>query len=75
MQHYGQANPPQYLPQELTNPPIAMFTGTLDKLADPVDVQTLINALPVTNKPVLIHNEPDYEHLGTKILFEFNFNV
>ena len=43
-----------------------MFTGSIDKLADPQDVKILIEALPESNKPIYLHNEPDYEHLGKK---------
>jgi len=62
-QHYGQSTPPSYRPQDLHHPPVAFFTGTNDDLADPADVLKLLDVLPQDNKPVVIHNEPSYEHL------------
>jgi len=62
-EHYHQATPPLYSPQNMNSPPVAFFTGSLDDLADPADVQILLNDLPSGNKPVLVHNEPTYEHL------------
>jgi hypothetical protein len=69
MKIYHQATPPLYAPQNLTHPPLAFFTGSRDELADPVDVQKLLSVLPESNKPVLVHNEPTYEHLGMLRLY------
>jgi len=62
-QHYGQPTPPLYQLGNLHHPPIALFTGTNDDLADPADVLKLLSDLPDDNKPVIIHNEASYEHL------------
>eukprot|EP01116_Phalansterium_solitarium_P006509 TRINITY_DN18834_c0_g1_i1.p2 TRINITY_DN18834_c0_g1~~TRINITY_DN18834_c0_g1_i1.p2 ORF type:complete len:391 (+),score=140.83 TRINITY_DN18834_c0_g1_i1:88-1260(+) len=61
--HYNSTTPPQYPLAQLTSPPMVFFTGTNDDLADPTDVQWLLQALPASNKPVLVHNEDSYEHL------------
>eukprot|EP01118_Nematostelium_gracile_P011680 TRINITY_DN417_c0_g1_i1.p1 TRINITY_DN417_c0_g1~~TRINITY_DN417_c0_g1_i1.p1 ORF type:complete len:114 (-),score=27.42 TRINITY_DN417_c0_g1_i1:16-357(-) len=61
--HYNSINPPSYPLYNLTYPPIALFTGTNDDLADPIDVQDLIASLPSSNKPVFINNQVTYEHL------------
>jgi len=63
IEHYNQATPPQYYLSNLVNPPVALFTGTNDDLADPQDVQELIANLPNNNKPVLVNNQVTYEHL------------
>jgi len=63
IQHYNSTTPPQYLLQKVTSPPVAIFTGTKDILADPNDVQNLVNQLPVSNKPIFTLNEPTYNHL------------
>jgi len=59
--HYNQPTPPQYevsyFPTDL---PLALFTGTHDYLADPLDIQTLIAQLPITP---FYHNEPSYAHI------------
>jgi len=60
-EHYHQPTPPAY---SLTFPStlnIALFTGGNDFLADPVDVQLLLNQLHPT--PVLVHNEPSFAHM------------
>jgi len=61
--HYHSATPPLYNLQNMVHPPMAFFTGTQDRLADPTDVQHLLNMLPSSNKPVLVHNEAAYEHM------------
>lgn len=62
IQHYKQPTPPQYVLANLpTTLPIALFTGGNDYLADPTDVATLIQDLPVP--PVLHHYEPTYSHV------------
>ncbi len=63
MLHYGTSTPPQYdlgaIPSSL---PIAIFSGGLDYLADPTDVERLLAELPSGN--VIYHNnQPDYAHL------------
>jgi hypothetical protein len=63
IQHYNSFYPPQYPLQNLTSPKIAFFTGTKDDLADPTDVKRLIDALPNSNKPIVVNNQPTYEHL------------
>eukprot|EP01119_Soliformovum_irregulare_P023743 TRINITY_DN8361_c0_g1_i1.p1 TRINITY_DN8361_c0_g1~~TRINITY_DN8361_c0_g1_i1.p1 ORF type:complete len:388 (-),score=73.08 TRINITY_DN8361_c0_g1_i1:45-1067(-) len=61
--YYGQFEPPQYYPENMTHPPVAFFTGTQDDLADPVDVANLIDILPASNKPVKHLNIEVYQHL------------
>jgi pimeloyl-ACP methyl ester carboxylesterase len=60
---YGTLTPPDYPLQNLVSPKIAFFTGTKDDLADPTDVQRLIEALPDSNKPIYINNQQTYQHL------------
>jgi len=60
---YGSLTPPDYPLQNLTAPPIAFFNGLKDDLADPTDVQNLINALPASNKPIFMNTQPTYQHL------------
>eukprot|EP01120_Amphizonella_sp_Union-15-10_P013201 TRINITY_DN609_c0_g1_i4.p1 TRINITY_DN609_c0_g1~~TRINITY_DN609_c0_g1_i4.p1 ORF type:complete len:389 (+),score=56.47 TRINITY_DN609_c0_g1_i4:81-1247(+) len=71
LKHYNQATPPQYkignFPAKL---PLALFTGGQDYLADPADVQTLINDLPTTP---YVHNQPTYGHLDP--LFGYHADV
>eukprot|EP01119_Soliformovum_irregulare_P019371 TRINITY_DN6114_c0_g1_i3.p1 TRINITY_DN6114_c0_g1~~TRINITY_DN6114_c0_g1_i3.p1 ORF type:complete len:364 (+),score=94.55 TRINITY_DN6114_c0_g1_i3:141-1232(+) len=56
LEHYGQFEPFQYYPQFLTNPPVALFSGGNDDLADPTDVAYLTSLLPnvVFKKEVVI---------------------
>jgi len=61
--HYHSATPPQYSLGNMTSPPMAFFTGTQDQLADPTDVKHLLSSLPSSNYPVVVHNEPSYEHM------------
>ncbi|KAL6051175.1 Gastric triacylglycerol lipase-like [Balamuthia mandrillaris] len=60
--HYGQPFPPSYNLSALLQPPIALFTGSNDYLADPEDVLRLLSELP-RETLVDFHNEPDYAHL------------
>jgi len=61
MQHYGQSTPPQYnLANYPSTLPTALFTGGIDGLADPQDVQQLLNQLP---SQVQVYNRGDYGHL------------
>jgi len=57
---YGQKDPPLYHPERMTTPTV-FFTGGLDALADPSDVEWLRQLLP---KEVLIGDYyiPEYEH-------------
>jgi len=63
IQHYNSVVPPQYKPQDMLKPKVALFTGTQDDLADPKDVQHLIELLPQSNKPVVVDVQSTYEHL------------
>jgi lysosomal acid lipase/cholesteryl ester hydrolase len=54
--HYGQPTPPQYdLSKFPTSLPTALFCGSVDYLADPTDVQILLQKLPVS--PIYVHYE------------------
>ena len=59
---YGQDRPPSYDLSGLANVPIALFSGVQDKLADPVDVQTLREALP-KGAVVYDHTELSFQHI------------
>jgi len=62
MQHYNQSTPPQYnLAQIPASIPIAFFSGTLDALADPLDVSILAKDLPTP--PVLWNIQNPYTHM------------
>jgi len=63
MAFYNSPTPPQYQPQNFTSPPIALFTGSKDILADLADIHHLVDVLPTSNKPIVNHNEPTYNHL------------
>jgi pimeloyl-ACP methyl ester carboxylesterase len=61
IKHYNQPIPPQYeLEYFPKNLPVALFTGSNDYLADPLDVQTLLSQLPITP---YYHNEPTFSHI------------
>jgi len=60
-EHYGQPTPPAYYLSNITTP-IALFSGSLDALADPTDVQRLINELPPSTI-TFSRNDPDYAHM------------
>jgi pimeloyl-ACP methyl ester carboxylesterase len=69
--HYGQATPPEYdLTKFPANLPTALFCGGDDYLADPKDVEILLQHIP---KPFLIHTEPEYAHMDP--LWSVNANV
>jgi len=61
MRHYGEEGPPGYKLSDLTVP-TALYTGGLDILSNPRDVQKLIYELPTTT---LIHHKviDSYAHL------------
>ncbi|CAM6090346.1 unnamed protein product [Calypogeia fissa] len=55
-------NPPKYdLRTFPTSLPIQLWTGDMDGLADPIDVETLLNMLPSSNREV--NNLPNYGHV------------
>jgi lysosomal acid lipase/cholesteryl ester hydrolase len=58
---YGSADPPLYDFERLKGVPVAIFAGAEDKLADPVDVEALVEALG--DSVVYRHTEATYEHL------------
>lgn len=58
---YGSDAPPAYNLSRIATP-LALFTGGKDRLADPLDVEYLVEALP----PGVVawrQDEPEYEHL------------
>ncbi|GFH25244.1 triacylglycerol lipase, partial [Haematococcus lacustris] len=60
---YNQSSPPEYRLGDI--PPtmrLALFTGGQDRLADPLDVEFLIEALP-PGVVVARQHDPDLEHL------------
>eukprot|EP00697_Spironema_sp_BW2_P012880 gnl/Spiro4/29562_TR14483_c0_g1_i1.p1 gnl/Spiro4/29562_TR14483_c0_g1~~gnl/Spiro4/29562_TR14483_c0_g1_i1.p1 ORF type:complete len:391 (+),score=95.53 gnl/Spiro4/29562_TR14483_c0_g1_i1:66-1238(+) len=61
---YGSTTPPLYdltqIPSSATLP-IALFTGGDDDLADPADVQRLVQTMGAS-RFTFIHNEPDWNH-------------
>ncbi|KAI8109762.1 hypothetical protein M9434_001041 [Picochlorum sp. BPE23] len=59
---YGSVTAPCYGLDTIQAPPIAMFYGTHDKLADPMDVQELIHSLP-RETVVFSKKIPGYEHI------------
>ncbi|EFA85978.1 carboxylic ester hydrolase [Heterostelium album PN500] len=63
MEHYHQLYPPIYNVSNFpTNVKIALFSGGLDELADPVDVQDLVNVLPAESL-IYWQKIADYAHL------------
>ncbi|PSC70369.1 lysosomal acid lipase cholesteryl ester hydrolase [Micractinium conductrix] len=62
MRVYHSLEPPSYDLGAITSPPLAIFHGGLDKLADPGDVATLLLALP-QGAVVYEQLEPTYQHL------------
>jgi len=62
MKHYNQPTPPLYDLSKFPSAtlPTALFTGGNDYLADPNDVQHLLDSLPAP--PVLVVNQPTYAH-------------
>jgi len=67
IKHYGSPTPPSYPLHKLGKkngaPPLALFSGTTDLLADPTDVSLLLQTLPADGKPVFVSNIPSYDHL------------
>lgn len=61
MRMYHSADPPQYNLSGI-DVPLAVFSGGLDKLADPADVDLLVVALPRGALAYLQH-EPFFEHI------------
>jgi len=62
MQHYNQPTPPQYeLSNFPTNLPTVLYWGGNDGLADPIDVQLLIQKLPKNN--VKVFEQTDFGHM------------
>jgi hypothetical protein len=60
---YGKAgNPPSFNISALTDVPIAIFSGVQDILADPVDIETLREALP-PGALVYFQGELSFEHI------------
>jgi len=59
--HYGQPTPPPYdLGKFPKNVPTVFFTGGIDGLADPKDVQRLLAELSISPT---IYNRADYGHI------------
>lgn len=56
---YGTATPPAYNLSAIATR-LVLFTGGQDRLADPADVELLLQALPAGAER---HHEPSYEHL------------
>ncbi|PRP82404.1 hypothetical protein PROFUN_10180 [Planoprotostelium fungivorum] len=67
MKMYGVPYAPEYPLDQLTRasgvPPIAIFNGGNDLLADPEDVDFLIKMLPTDNMPILHNFQPTYNHI------------
>ena len=57
-----QTDPPCYNVSQLSVPTM-LFTGSNDWLADPQDVQILLDKLTAAKASFTVHNLPDYEHL------------
>lgn len=71
MDKYGVAVPPMYELKDL-NVRVALFAGSHDYLADPLDVQKILDESP-TDKIVYYDNQPDYAHLD--FVWATNANV
>ena len=61
IQHYGQPTPPSYN-LSLVDIPVALFSGSHDYLADPIDVDTLVQQLP-PETIVFQDIQDDFAHL------------
>ena len=59
---YGGGEPPAYNLSALVGVPLAVFSGTPDKLADPTDVDALLAALPA-GSVVYRQREATFEHI------------
>jgi pimeloyl-ACP methyl ester carboxylesterase len=60
-QHYNQPTPPPYNMTEIVTPPISIFAGTTDSMADPEDVAHLLSVLGKAPKKVVFID--DYDHM------------
>mmetsp|Transcript_1560 Transcript_1560/g.1749 ORF Transcript_1560/g.1749 Transcript_1560/m.1749 type:complete len:381 (+) Transcript_1560:35-1177(+) len=73
LERYHQLRPPAYdLKKFPTTLPVALFTGSIDALADPEDVKQIVENLPT--KP-FIHNEPTFGHLDFTLGYLANKRV
>jgi hypothetical protein len=62
LKHYNSTTPPLYTLQALPSTlPVAIFYGDKDILADPADIQTLLQNLP--HSPVFVKELKQYAHL------------
>jgi hypothetical protein len=71
--HYGQAIPPLYDLGKLSVP-TALFAGGHDYLADPADVQKILNEAPA-DKIVLFDEVETFAHLDYTWGYDANVNV
>jgi pimeloyl-ACP methyl ester carboxylesterase len=71
--HYGTSTPPLYNLSSLSVK-AALFAGKHDYLADPKDVQRLINEVP-TDKIVYIDYQDDYAHLDFTWAYNANTRI
>lgn len=71
--HYGQSTPPQYDLGKLSVP-TALFAGGHDYLADPKDVQKILDQAPA-EKIVLYDFVETYAHLDYTWAFDANVHV
>ncbi|KAL4857745.1 Lysosomal acid lipase/cholesteryl ester hydrolase [Chlorella vulgaris] len=62
MRVYHSVEPPSYQLGDIRSPPLAVFYGGRDRLADAADVATLLAALPA-GAVVYSQVEPSYEHI------------
>jgi pimeloyl-ACP methyl ester carboxylesterase len=59
---YGADTPPEYDLGAIRGVPVALFDGVADRLADPIDVESLAEALP-PGAVVFRNTQPTFEHL------------
>jgi pimeloyl-ACP methyl ester carboxylesterase len=62
LEHYKQTTPPQYSFSGVALPPMAIFYGGKDDLADPTDVETLLSMIP-SSALVHVQKNDAYAHL------------
>ena len=62
MKMYGMVTPPSFNLSALTDVPLAIFSGVQDILADPVDVERLLEALP-PGAVVYTQSELSFQHI------------
>jgi len=60
---YGTDEPPSYDLSSIKGVPIAFFSGSQDKLADPVDVEILAKEALPRDAVVYWHQESSYQHI------------